>query len=309
MSEILLTGLRAGTPIGFLAALGAFRHATEMTDVLGNVRLSWANRGGEWLARLTADGNGDAEQFLEAFVHKGCAIGARPEFEWAEQIKKNSPEDFHRAIDAAPECTKWFVAFGSEMALANDGTLRSTYFDMTGGQQKFLLKLREASAALCGSPKEANKLLLEALFGPWLYSAATKGADAENSHSMGLDPSTLLEGAFTAAEPAGIKDKRGVRGAIWLAFEALPLFPCALVNGYPGTVGFERRKEEHGTWKTFLEWGVWETPLTLAALQILLIQSREEWTRGRGITQRFRSERANLNKDYFSLAPAELVTN
>jgi hypothetical protein len=164
------------------------------------------------------------------------------------------------------------------------------------------------SVALCSSDKAAELLLREALFGPWLYKPATKGAEAELSHSMGLDPSTLLQGAFTADEPASIKDKRGIRGAIWLAFEALPLFPCVIENGRLRTAGFFFREKEKGERRrNYLEWGVWEAPLTLTAVKTLLLQSRDEWTRDRGISERFRGERVNLNKDYYSLAAAELV--
>ncbi|MGC2657724.1 MAG: hypothetical protein WA324_07080 [Bryobacteraceae bacterium] len=308
MSEIVLTGPRAGTPIGFLAAIGAFRHASVMSSKLGDPRLAWTHRAGEWFATLAFDADLSSEAFLDALVKSVCETSSRPEFEWSEQIKKRDPADFRRAIEQNSSCSDWFAAFGSELALSKDGTLRSTDFDMTGGQQKFLLKLREASCALCGSPKETRRLLQEALFGPWEYKLATKGAEAENSHSMGLDPSTLLEGAFTAAEPAGIKDKRGIRGAIWLAFEALPLFPCVVVDGQLRTTGFSRSRSNDGRWKTYFEWGVWNVPLTLEAVTTLLLQPRCEWTPDRGVAQRFRSERVNLNKDYYSLAQAELMT-
>ena len=305
MSEVLLTGLRARTPIGFLAALGAFRHASKMSDEFSGVRLRWIRRGGEWIASFVTERDVNEEALLTAFVSRVCGMSSRPEFEWADQIKKNTPEKFRNNAEENPSCLDWFSAFGSELALSNDNTLKSTDFDMTGGQQKFLLKLREASAALARSPKEAETLLREAIFGPWLYKPSKKAVDTENSHSMGLDPSTLLQGAFTAEEPAGIKDKRGVRGAIWLAFEALPLFPCVVSDGWLRTTGF--RRIEGSDWKNHFEWGVWERPLPLSAVQILLSQSPKEWTRSRGISERFRSERVNLNKDYYSLGSSELV--
>lgn len=180
---------------------------------------------------------------------------------------------------------------------------------MTGGQQKFLLKLREASSLFSVSAKEAEELLREAWFGPWLYKSSRKASESESSHSMGLDPSTLLQGAFTAEEPAGIKDKRGVRGAIWLAFEALPFFPCVYDDGRLRTAGFTEERRKDGKWKRYFEWGVWTEPLAVNTVRTLLLQSRDQWTRERGIAQRFRSERVNLNKDYYSLAAAELVVN
>lgn len=309
MSDIHLSGLRAGTPIGFLAALGAFRHAADMDEPLGEVRLHWARKGNEWSAVLVTERAIEAESLLSLFVKRACSLAERPEFSWADQIKKNTVDQFRHAIEDNRPYGDWFAAFATELKLAKDKTLQSTDFDMTGGQQKFLLKLRESSTALSASAQGAEALLREALFGPWLYKPSKKPAEVENSHSMGLDPSTLLQGAFTAEEPAGIKDKRGVRGAIWLAFEALPLFPCCVSRGRLGTAGFFAHKGDAAKWKRYFEWGVWEKPMTLTAVKTLLLQSPDEWTRERGIVERFRSERVNLNKDYYSLATAELVAS
>lgn len=307
MSEICLSALRAGTPIGFLAALGAFRHAGQMSEHFGQVRLRWSRKGSGWSAVLVTDREADAESLLAQFVERACSVGVRPEFTWADQIKKNAICQFRDAVTLNRISEDWFAAFATELAVSKDGTLQSTDLDMTGGQQKFLLKLREASRAISISRKGAEALLREALFGPWLYKTSKKAAEVENSHSMGLDPSTFLKGAFTAEEPASITDKRGVRGAIWLGFEALPLFPCCVSGGRLKTAGFVEHKEEGKKWKRYFKWGVWEKPMTLTAIRTLLLQSREEWTRERGIAERFRSERVNLNKDYYSLAVAELV--
>ncbi len=305
MSEIKLRALSAGTPIGFLAALGAFRHTSQMTEQLGNVRLRWERKGSAWSAILVASREADEQSLLSLLVERVQNLGVRPELAWADQIKKNSPEKFRDAIAQNANRADWFAAFGTELALSKENTLKSTDLDMTGGQQKFLSKLRDASAAL-SAPEETRTLLAEALFGPWQYRPSRKASELENSHSLGLDPSTILQGAFTADEPAGIKDKRGVRGAIWLAFESMPLFPCAVSNGRLRTTGFTEEYDGRN-WKHYFEWGVWEAPLTTTAIQTLLQQSRDEWTRQRGISERFRSERVNLNKDYYSLAPAELV--
>ncbi|MCC6393273.1 MAG: hypothetical protein IT167_21920 [Bryobacterales bacterium] len=306
MSDIPLKGLRAGTPIGFLAAMGAFRLAVERREQLGEVRLRWERETGDWHAVFVTEKAASGETLLELLTERVCGLNKRPEFEWADQIKKNSPERFREAVLQYPDEQDWFAAFGSELALTK-GTLQSTGFDMTGGQQKFLLKLRESWSALSGSRKEAAALLREALFGPWMYRPS-KGPEAENSHSMGLDPSTILQGAFTAAEPAGIKDKRGVRGAIFLAFEALPFYPCVF-DGRLRTAGFHDERGKDGKWRRHFHWCVWSGALGADTVKTLLLLDAEEWTQERGVAARYRSERISLNKDYCAFAAAQSVRN
>ena len=301
MNEIRLTGLKAGHPLGFLAALGVFRHATTLSGGAA-VTLHWTPSAGHWCPVLRRQEPWNADQLVQLLVDQLPTLADRPEWAWSDQIKKTTVADYWAVCQQHRDShADWFVAFASELGLAKDGTLRSTLLDMTGGQQKFLLKLRQASASLAQSPSRAEALFREALFGPWRYEAASRGEEAENSHSLGLDPSTLLKGAFTAEVPAGIKDKRGIRGAIWLAFEALPLLPCVYENG-PRTVGFVREQRT-----TYFYWSIWDTPLSLVTVRTVLQQAPAEKHKGRGIVAQFRSERINLEKDYYALAPAELV--
>ena len=300
MGELRLTGLKSGVPIGFMAALGAFRHTAAMPE-LGGVKLKWTPYAGQWCATLVMGSEVGPDELVHLFVERVKGMKERPEFEWADQIKKNPVPRFRLTAAGMPSLDEWFAAFGSELALAKDGTVRSTLFDMTGGQQRFLLKLRQASGFLAGNPNAAGDLFKEAIFGPWQYKASKKGVEIESSHSLGLDPMTLLEGAFTGSEPAEIKDKRGIRGAIWLAFEALPLFP-SVYDRTLATVGFSRSGK-----KTYFEWAVWESPLSLRVVKTLLMHPAENADRIRGAVAKYRSERVNLNKDYYCFSPAELT--
>jgi hypothetical protein len=300
MGELRLTGLKSGLPIGFMAALGTFRHAVAMPE-LGEVKLKWTPYAGQWCATLVTGAEIEADELARLFVERVKGMKERPEFEWAEQIKKNSVSTFRSEAAKTASLEEWFTAFGSELALAKDGTVRSTLFDMTGGQQRFLLKLRQASGFLAVNANAAIDLFKEAIFGPWQYKASRTGVEIESSHSLGLDPMTLLEGAFTGSEPAEIKDKRGIRGAIWLAFEALPLFP-SVYDRTLATVGFSRSGK-----KTYFEWAVWESPLSLRAVKTVLMHPTESADRIRGAVAKYRSERVNLNKDYCCFSPAELT--
>ncbi len=120
------------------------------------------------------------------------------------------------------ETAEWFAAFGSELVCGRDEKIETTPFDMSVARQKFLADARKLAAGLSEdkagkSAKKAAESYREALFGPWKYE--------DDQHSLGWDPSTMKMGAFTYKAPTSMVNA-GVRAAVWLAFESLPLFPC-----------------------------------------------------------------------------------
>jgi hypothetical protein len=144
----------------------------------------------------------------------------------------------------------------------------------------------------------------EALFGPWKYE--------DPQHSLGWDPSTERLHALRARSPTR-DSSEGVTAAVWLAFEALPLFPCFLSRGGLVTTGFHTRGT---TWRqrtTYLTWPVWTHPVPLDTVRSLLSMpelgeepppGRE--LRARGVEAVFRSERYKVKTQgaYFILRPA-----
>jgi hypothetical protein len=300
LAELCLSGLRSSVPLGFMAAIGAFRHASSMPE-LGEVKLKWTRFRGDWRAALVTTVECATNQLVNLFVERVTALGHRPEFSWADQVKKNTVEEFRKHAAGKPELQDWFAAFASELDTAKDGTLRSTFFDMTGGQQEFLQKLLDASQLMSSDQKEAEELFREALFGPWQYRSAAKQCGIESSHSLGLDPSTVLQGALTGSESAKTSDKRGIRGAIWLAFEGIPYFPCVHDQGL-ATAGFVREGKS-----VYFEWPIWEQALSARAVRTLLVHPHEGNLTARGCVARYRSERVNLIKDYYSLSASELL--
>jgi hypothetical protein len=137
--------------------------------------------------------------------------------------------------------------------------------------------------------------LREALFGPWKYK--------DEQHSLGWDPSTILLGAFTVKKPETMK-KWGVRAAVWLATESLPLFPCFCTDSKLATRAFrsERRIKEFC-------WPVWRRPIPLVVLKSLLaspdLTSSDKLgtLRARGVDGVFRSRIFKPNKYMFSFQP------
>jgi len=307
MGRIELTGLKSGTPLGFMAALGAFRHA-EQIDELGGAKLGWTPYGGQWCAVLETVAQVGFEAFVKLLLERVKGLGARREFVWSDAVKSVSPEAFAReagtAIDEAlahdHEFADWFAAFGSELAIKNE-KVESTPLDMTVARQLFLADAAALTENLATPDNKAgDKLNLasfrEALLGPWKYS--------DNQHSLGWDPSTVLMGAFTPKAPTAMS-KSGVRGAVWLAMEGLPFFPCVYDRGL-ATRGFVRT----GRRQRFV-WPIWTAPLSEMAIRTLLSHVTDkdavEERKARGVAAIYSSEVYKPNKYLTSFQAAELL--
>jgi hypothetical protein len=240
MPKILLTGIRADTPIGAMAAFGLLRLNPSWL-------LSWEGP----IAAIHTPTPLASDQVVATVTE--CAI-ARPEqrleFSWSSTLKDTQPVQWERAVQSAEtkEQCEWLAALGAPRA----DRFLATRFDMTAGSQKFLRELEALPKAV--TPESVR----EALFGPWRYSDST--------HSLGWDPVMLRGGAFTSVQPRELKKERGVTAAVWLASECLPLFPCFIDDrgrlAVRGWVGNQFR------------WPVWERPAKLAGVKALIRNPR-----------------------------------
>jgi hypothetical protein len=273
---------------------------------LGVVKLRWTPHGGQWCATLESSTEPSNDELVQLFVRRLKSMGERPEFTWSNAVKGMNPVDFRRhaevfvdqaSMDDHP-LADWFQAFASELA-HRDGALESTPFDMTVARQLFLGDANWLTKSLAEPDKKHGDALnvesfREALFGPWKYG--------DNQHSLGWDPSTVLMGAFTPKAPTAMS-KSGVRAAVWLAMESLPLFPCFFERGLAtcGLVRQGRRQSFH--------WAVWESALSLNAVRTLLAQAPgipEKDKTGRGLCAMYKSDVYKPNKYLTSFQPAVL---
>jgi len=278
MNDLELRGLIGSHPLGALAAFGLLRCCDSLADVR-DARLSWRRRG-DWIAVLWTSSACDRETLAKRLSERQLHRGAAPFLTVAGQDDiKMQPPKFAAALravgDAATpvdrETADFLASYGSEVAIApSTGDVKPTAFHMTSGQQHFLKSARDLSVSLDASvltPRrkwadvagaaacESQRAFDEALFGPWQY--------ADSAHCMGWDPAAEALYALNAIAPSAA-GPASVRAAVWLAFEALPLFPCApLGNGRLLTRGFDARLEA-------LCWPVWTRPISLDAVRSLL---------------------------------------
>lgn len=135
---------------------------------------------------------------------------------------------------------------------------------MTSGQQDLISGARRLAEKLVKKGKVAvippNVIasVEEALFGPWLYK--------DSEHPLGWDPNTQRIHALRNKAPTNDTAGRSVAAAVFLATQALPLFPCFARGGRLMTTGFYRDGDD----QEWFEWPIWRAPLAIDALRSLV---------------------------------------
>jgi hypothetical protein len=276
MSSIRLTGLVGSHPLGALAAFGLLRVISELPQ-FRTPRLSWTLEH-DWLAVLHTDLDVPEDQLkaelLSTLVERQRGRAAAAFLTLSDDIKVE-PQEFrqilkeqvHTCSHQQREVVDFLAAFGSEAVHApSTGDVKPTALHMTAGQQKFLKSVQEIARSLDpGRPvrrgentkvvrREIADALAGALFGPWRRQ--------DRIHSLGWDPSTEALYALSSSAP-GDEKPFSERAAVWMAFEALPLFPCFPVGNFLKTRGFDGRPES-------LSWPIWRPAITIDTLASLL---------------------------------------
>jgi hypothetical protein len=232
------------------------------------------------------------------------------ELNWVRNLKKGKatyPEEAREAVGAGNRSyAEFLAAYACEVQEPDSEQLEPTAFFMTSGRQEFPEEARKLAERLAAGRRQKSPadMFREALFGPWRYD--------DPQHSLGWDPATERLHALRAESPTG-EEPQGVSAAVWLAFEALPLFPCFRSEGRLTTTGFPTFAST-GRWRiAYLTWPIWEDPLPLRTIRSLLslgelCQERPpvKELRARGIQTVFRSERYKVRTQggYYILRPA-----
>jgi len=321
MNELILPGLRASEPIGFLAALGTLRLVAGI-KALGDVRLGWSDQSG-WPARLTSDKAIDSGRLIDSLLNhmrgrhrapmfSGCVTPGQepwqdvkvPTAEFAELLRRVR-------VEASLDCREpadLFTALGSELTtISNRDVVKPSGLHMTSGQQAFLSTLRELASSLdpdeqlprwaAGPPDMA---FLEAVF------AEPNGWRAADAFSaMGLDPNREAVYALSASAPTDV-GARCTRAGVWLAVEAVPFFPCLPYHQRLRTRGYDRRTMQ-------FRWPIWDSELSTDGVRTVLgidLNDDENLDRARqfGIRAVMQSDRITIGQGYGQFRPAVRVT-
>jgi hypothetical protein len=302
--DLVLSGLRGSHPLGALAAFGLLRVLSRVA-LPQPVKLSWVEHA-DWVARLTFPHPVARQTLIRATGWDVAQRGQAPELTWRDDLKAPLPDYHAFAAGMLPTLTPeqrqtadFLAAFGSELvAMRRRPETRPTALDMTSGQQRFLRAVRALVHGMAAEPAQAEQAVAEALWGPWRYR--------DPVHALGWDPHRERLHAYAAQKPTQSK-ARSVKAAVWLGFEALPLFPTAAVAHRLQTGGFNAQHDD-------FSWPIWEVPLTLAVVRSVLslaelvaAKPSAPSLQARGIIQVYRSRRSRSDRGYGLLRPSTRV--
>lgn len=288
MSRIELSGLVGSHPLGAMASFGLLRVISQLDS---SARLSFIERD-DWIAALDS-GFTTGDELLQFLAE--WAKSRKPEVlaAFGDGDVRVPPAVFANLLrdgldSSALELPSFLVALAADGAKDNaKGLVKPSPFYMASGQQSFMEAMRRLLAHV-----RKSDVWSEALFGPWRYSASEWGA--------GWDPGTERMHALRFKAPT--KDKTAcVPGAVWLGFEALPLFPSFSVAGRVRTAGWvERDRLDH------FRWLLPSDPVSVDTLTLLLASSEVSVPQGRrsGIAVIFESTRHEFGQGYAVFRPA-----
>lgn len=284
-----LTGLKAHHPLGFLAACGLLRLTRD-------ARLGWSHDENSDIRMAYISINDIEADKLKGHLVQRVADSAASFVECLEEYSiseaESAVDDFRKAgmkaLDAshaargASPAIELIASIGSDIKTSKKKTgkdkgknvIDTSNFAMTSGQQDLIVGIRGAAEQMGKKSEKGDVLpkvreaIEEALFGPWLYR--------DDEHSLGWDPESQRLHALRNKAPTNDSKNRSVRGALFLASQALPLFPCFVVGGKRRTTGFE----QNGDW---FSWPIWRQSISLDTLRSLLCHPMNGDLRCRGV--------------------------
>lgn len=293
-SELLLPGLDGTNPLGFLAALGAFRILSQSRPY-GRASMKWTPRGGTWIPCL-CDTSLSVAEFLDVLVtglHK--SIDEHPVRQLEETSEESSDMRRQEILEQIHLCSsnrrcecEWISALSSDI-VPPDATnqLQTARRDYHFGNLTSIIR------------KTTRDHLTRAVFAPWDY------ADSLDNQSLHIDPSEDRRHAYQWNKPAGDPNRKkngGMLGANRLAIEAIPIFTSLPDGKSLRTLGFYGKRRDDTRWT----WPIWNVPVRSTELQTILgiaiLQDEHIGPRerielaSRGIVSVFRSHRILVEK-------------
>jgi hypothetical protein len=259
--------LDGSNPLGFLAALGLLRVATNASP---STRLGFAADGSfsafidglekssELVALVAADAARAADSPSWRLTY------AKAEKRGTKEVAdlKAPPEEFQKFLVRCLECwtrgdgeaVAYAATFGTDVAVDRNGNTKPTAFHFTAARQEFLGTVETIRASL-------NE--------EWIEASLLSGHGERPGSNLRWDPSAERNRALMASNPEE-DDTRVDAPLEWLAFRGLPLLPSFPRGARIITTAVLGRGDN----MTFT-WPLWSPP---ASLQTVRSALQLDWT-------------------------------
>ncbi|MEX1042308.1 MAG: type I-U CRISPR-associated helicase/endonuclease Cas3 [Pirellulaceae bacterium] len=266
-NTLTLSGIDGSNPLGFLAAMGAFRvvsNALRTQRCDEEVRLSWKAHQGAWRPVFHFAGDQPTEDWLLDLLadHLASPPAEHPALRLSEELatKKASANTARAVYDQASRTANledrddadWMSCNGSELANEDSiSQLQTTRRDYHAINVTGLLN------------ETRRDHLRRSLFDAWDYADPIAGV------SLHLEPREDRRHAYQWHMPSGDPTRKtsgGMIGANRLALEAWPLFQSLPAGEKLTTIGFRGTRASD----TQFSWPIWTSPISVSVLPSLL---------------------------------------
>ena len=246
---------------------------------------------------------GDTFIFENGRVLAGVSDHKAPLSVFRRWLSRNASQKPNSQCD---RFARFLAGYGVDLFAKDDSTILPSALLMLSGQQKLF-------SLILDIPRLTDLTAVEeTLKGPW------KRLDPGSP--LGLDPERLQSHATSAMDPSKSGQRR-TSLAVWLAVEALPLFPVIPVSHNAAHTPCFDRAETHARGMKFV-WPLWTAPLALFSVSTLIAQmsnltqpgeNEQEYNENcldelkqRGISAFFCCEKEQNGK-YFNFLPARRI--
>lgn len=300
-ADVLLCGLDGTNPLGFLAALGAFRLLAGANPTL---KMLWRPSDGTWRPVLRG-----SEFRVEQLGDKLFgSLAALDKSVWSldkklpfagEHLRSEAALAVNAASSGAREKVDGIAAIGVECYRDDKGNFEETAFRLIrsgDNQQNGLLAYAIRTMDLCRATQ-----IQTALSDIWRYQ--------DEKTSFRWDPNEDRGYALQWGNPSD-DGSLTERGANCLALMALAMFPTIPAHGEAATVGFGLRQPK----QLSFTWPIWTIPVSIDTIKSLLslqqlqrLQPDRKLLLFSGIEAAYRSDRVMTSTYYANFTPAQRV--
>ena len=300
--DVVLSGLDGTNPLGFLAALGAFRLLARTNPTL---KMLWIRSDGTWRPALRGSGL-TVDQLGDKLF---ASLTSLDKSVWS--LDKKLPFAGNRLRSEAALATAAASIGEREKAdgLAAIGV--ECYRDDKGDFEDTALRMVRAGDSTGQGLLAYGKRIIESTTAQELQNTVTSIWQHQDKQcALRWDPTEDKGYALQWRDPGEV-GARSVRGGNCLALVAMALFPAIPDSGEVETVGFGLRKHK----QISFTWAIWTIPICIDTTKSLLsmqLLQRPQPDRTqlllRGIEAAYRSDRVMTSTYYANFTPAQRVS-